>query len=86
MSYQPSLTPYLPRQGIPAMTGLQDKALELSTLAAELAGMLAPAVRTVLTHHMKVINSYYSSLIEGERSVRRRGVITVRTLSSETFN
>ncbi len=51
------------------MRVLQDKALELSTLAAELSGRLAPVVRTVLKfHHMEVINSYYSNLIEGHNT------------------
>ncbi len=71
MAIVPSLTPYLPRQGVATMMALQDKALVLSNAAAELGGMLAPTVRQVLTKHMEVINSYYSNLIEGHHTEPR---------------
>ena len=44
---------------------LPDLALELERKAAMLNGMVKPVTSAVLEEHMRVINSYYSNLIEG---------------------
>lgn len=62
-------TPFVPDLMAPAGAMLQDKALALSTAAAEVTGQLALVTRQSLVRHMAVINSYYSNLIEGNRTL-----------------
>ena len=55
---------------IPSEAGIEKSqlpqlALELEREAAMLAGKISPATASVLEEHMRVINSYYSNLIEG---------------------
>ncbi len=62
-------TPFVPDLQTSESSGLHDKALALSTAAAQITGKLAPATRETLVRHMAVINSYYSNLIEGNRTL-----------------
>ena len=64
----------------PAHTGaLEDLARELVAASAQLTGRLAPVVLTEIEALLRVVNSYYSNLIEGhnthpidiERAMRR---------------
>ena len=50
-------------------SSLPDKALLLSTVSAKLAGRVAAVTQQTLIRHMAVINSYYSNLIEGHRTL-----------------
>jgi Fic family protein len=59
------LAPFIPADSALAQSELPDKAMQLVQLSARLAGQLAPLTLITLEHHMSVINSYYSNLIEG---------------------
>ncbi|PCJ45207.1 MAG: cell filamentation protein Fic [Moraxellaceae bacterium] len=59
---------------IPSDTGIEksrlpELALELERQAAALSGKLSPVTAIVLEEHMRVINSYYSNLIEGNSTL-----------------
>lgn len=58
-------TPFIPSDKASQKAGLSDKAWQLNTAAAKLAGQVHPITRKTVTNHMAVINSYYSNLIEG---------------------
>ncbi len=60
------LEPLVPSTGYPAE--LLSIADELPYLAGKLAGQIAPATAKRLGHLMRVTNSYYSNLIEGQYS------------------
>jgi Fic family protein len=62
-----SFTPFMPEEAALAATGLPDKALALTRESARLAGIPLEIRRTIMAH-MAVINSYYSNLIEGNRT------------------
>lgn len=68
MPFTPDIEPMLPREEVLARAGLADLALDLERKAARLAGQLSAATARVLERHMRVINSYYSNLIEGHRT------------------
>tara|TARA_A100001391_G_scaffold164665_1_gene124388 strand:+ start:750 stop:1970 length:1221 start_codon:yes stop_codon:yes gene_type:complete len=63
------LTPFIPSDQQLGQSGLADKALVLNRQAAALAGQLHPLTAATLRTHMAVINSYYSNLIEGNRTL-----------------
>jgi Fic family protein len=63
------LSPCLPSEKTMIAHGLLDKAQELDRKAAKLAGWLNPITRQTITDYMSVINSYYSNLIEGNRTL-----------------
>jgi Fic family protein len=63
----PNFTPFIPSEAALIKDGLPDKAVALINESAQLAG-LPPETRRVITEHMAVINSYYSNLIEGNRT------------------
>jgi Fic family protein len=65
MPFLASIEPMLPSEKAIAQSDLPDKALSLLTQAAELKGKVSPITAQVLEEHMRVINSYYSNLIEG---------------------
>lgn len=65
----PNFTPYIPSDKILASSALSDKALQLSTASAKLAGQIPEATRETIIRHMAVINSYYSNLIEGNSTL-----------------
>jgi Fic family protein len=59
------MAPFIPGDSVLAQSSLPDKAIQLVTLSARLAGQLAPLTLATLERHMAAINSYYSNLIEG---------------------
>lgn len=63
-----SFSPFIPSNETLEASLLSDKAIELSTASAKLAGMLPQETRQTITKHMAVINSYYSNLIEGNNT------------------
>lgn len=60
-----NFTPYIPSDNALGKSSLPDKVLELSTLSAKFSGQLSAITLATLEQHMRVINSYYSNLIEG---------------------
>lgn len=64
-------SPFIPTEDALAHSALPDKAMALSADSARLAGRVAPDSQQVLIQHMAVINSYYSNLIEGNRTLPR---------------
>lgn len=66
---KPDFTPYIPSDKALAQSDLLDKATKLSATSAQLAGQLPANTRNTLIQHMAVINSYYSNLIEGNRTL-----------------
>lgn len=60
-----NMTPFIPSDKALADSAVADKAITLTALSARLAGQLSPLTLTTLERHMRVINSYYSNLIEG---------------------
>jgi len=70
-----AIEPMLPSEAGFESSGLSDRVLELERRASRLGGMVNPIVLEVITEHMRVINSYYSNLIEGNsthpRDIRR---------------
>ncbi len=59
------LGPFIPSDKTLGQSTLPDKALELNKESAKLTGQLAPQTLVTLEQYMRVINSYYSNLIEG---------------------
>ncbi|MDC9725662.1 MAG: Fic family protein [Gammaproteobacteria bacterium] len=60
-----NITPFIPSDKALHDSVVADKAVELMTSSARLAGQLSPITLTTLERYMRVINSYYSNLIEG---------------------
>ena len=60
-----SITPFIPCDNELAQSVLPDKAMELTVLSAKLSGQLSDITMATLARYMRVINSYYSNLIEG---------------------
>jgi hypothetical protein len=58
-------TPFIPSDKTLEQSTLPDKALELNKESAKLTGQLASQTLATLEQYMRVINSYYSNLIEG---------------------
>lgn len=61
-------TPFIPSDEVIQRSGLADLAWTLNAEAAKLAGKIHPVTRNVIIQHMRVINSYYSNLIEGNNT------------------
>ena len=61
-----SLRPYLP--GKKHIGQLKDMAQEITATSAALEGRVAPESATAIGHHLRMINSYYSNLIEGHKT------------------
>lgn len=59
------VTPYIPSDQALENSTLLDKATLLNQKSSKLAGLLAQPTLTTLEIYMRVINSYYSNLIEG---------------------
>jgi len=59
------ITPFVPSDKALAQSHLPDKAMQLNTLSAKLMGQLTANTLSTLECYMRVINSYYSNLIEG---------------------
>ncbi|WP_328184938.1 Fic family protein [Marinobacter sp. OP 3.4] len=62
-------SPFIPGDQALARFGIPDRATELNRAAARLDGKLAPESADTIRQHMAVINSYYSNLIEGNRTL-----------------
>ena len=60
-----NITPFIPSDKALAESAVADKAVSIMTLSARLAGQLSPLTLETLERYMRVINSYYSNLIEG---------------------
>jgi Fic family protein len=60
-----NFTPYIPSDKALEASSLADKSSELQKQSAKLAGQLSPITLSTLEQYMRVINSYYSNLIEG---------------------
>jgi Fic family protein len=60
--------PFVPSEGALKASELPDKALWLATSSAKLSGNLAAETRNTIREYMSVINSYYSNLIEGNKT------------------
>lgn len=61
--------PFVPNEKSCTEAGLFELANKLNRLAAQVTGQLAPETAETLRQHMAVINSYYSNLIEGNRTL-----------------
>ena len=61
-------TPFIPSDDVIQHSGLADKALALTMEASKLAGKINLITRKTIVEHMRVINSYYSNLIEGNNT------------------
>ncbi|GAB1258262.1 Fic family protein [Aurantivibrio plasticivorans] len=59
------IAPFIPSEQAMEKSSLPDKAMALIQKSSKLSGLLAPDTLAVLEIHMRVINSYYSNLIEG---------------------
>jgi len=70
-----AIEPMLPSGAGLEKSTLPNRVLELERKASRLGGMANPIVLGVIAEHMRVINSYYSNLIEGNsthpRDIRR---------------
>ena len=62
-------TPLIPGEAALKRSRLPDLAISLLTSDAKLAGHLSPLTRETIRRNMAVINSYYSNLIEGNRTL-----------------
>lgn len=63
------MAPFVPREDALIQHGLLDLASTLNREAAKLTGRLANETAETIRQHMAVINSYYSNLIEGNRTL-----------------
>lgn len=63
------LAPFVPGEESLIKHELLDLACDLNRESAKLAGRLADETAETIRHHMAVINSYYSNLIEGNRTL-----------------
>lgn len=61
-------SPFVPSDQALEASQLPDKAMELATSSAKLAGKLADETRSTIREYMAVINSYYSNFIEGNKT------------------
>jgi Fic family protein len=59
------IAPFTPSDKALEGSALPDKAMELHKKSAKLSGQLAEQTRLTLETYMRVVNSYYSNLIEG---------------------
>ena len=60
-----AVEPLLPEEASKHRPALNDLALELATVSAELSAALPPAIRAPLSGLVRSMNCYYSNLIEG---------------------
>jgi len=63
-----NFSPFIPSNTALEASDLGDKAITMATASAKLAGSLPAETRNTIAQHMAVINSYYSNLIEGNRT------------------
>lgn len=63
-----NFSPFIPSNAALEASDLADKAVTMITASARLAGGLPAETRNTISRHMAVINSYYSNIIEGNRT------------------
>jgi len=63
-----NFSPFVPSDRALEASALADKVIAITKSSAKLAANLAEETRTTIVRHMAVINSYYSNLIEGNRT------------------
>ena len=63
------ITPFIPQETSLKKHGLFDLVTQLDRQAARLTGMVPTQSAETIWRHMSVINSYYSNLIEGNRTL-----------------
>ncbi len=63
-----SFSPFIPSDRALETPGLTDKVIAITKASAALAANLPEETRATIIRHMTVINSYYSNLIEGNRT------------------
>ncbi|MES9904822.1 MAG: Fic family protein [Sedimenticola sp.] len=63
-----NFSPFIPSDRALEQAGPADKVIRLTTAAAKLAGSLPVQTLQTVRRHMAVINSYYSNLIEGNKT------------------
>ena len=63
-----NFSPFIPGDRALEASGLTDKVIAITKASASLAANLPEETRTTIVRHMAVINSYYSNLIEGNRT------------------
>lgn len=68
MTFTPEIEPMLPSDARINRSILPDLVVDLERKAAVLSGMMSPMTAQVIEEYMRVINSYYSNLIEGNRT------------------
>ncbi|MFO8142401.1 MAG: Fic family protein [Marinobacter sp.] len=69
MTSKLEITPFLPQDSALERHGLLDLATRLDREASRLSGMVPTESADTIRRHMAVINSYYSNLIEGNRTL-----------------
>lgn len=69
MTSKLEITPFIPQESALQRHGLFDLATQLDRQAARLTGMVPFKSAETIRRHMAVINSYYSNLIEGNRTL-----------------
>ncbi len=63
-----NFSPFIPGNRALEASGLTDKVIAITKASAGLAANLPEETRATIVRHMAVINSYYSNLIEGNRT------------------
>jgi len=69
MTSKLEITPFIPQESALQKHGIFDLTTQLERQAARLTGMLSPLSAETIRRYMAVINSYYSNLIEGNRTL-----------------
>ena len=69
MTSKLDITPFIPQEPALERHGIFDLVTQLDRQAARLTGMMPTESADTILGHMSVINSYYSNLIEGNRTL-----------------
>ncbi|WP_018404074.1 Fic family protein [Marinobacter gelidimuriae] len=69
MTSKLAITPFTPQESALQQHGIFDLVTQLDRQAAKLTGMIPTQSADTIRCHMAVINSYYSNLIEGNRTL-----------------
>ena len=69
MTSKLAITPFIPQDSALQRHGVFDLVTQLDRQAARLTGMMPTQSADTIRRHMAVINSYYSNLIEGNRTL-----------------
>lgn len=68
MPFLPDIEPMMPQDRAIERSELPALATQLERLGGELSGAINPVTASVIEDHVRVINSYYSNLIEGHNT------------------